>query len=347
MFLRAARQHDTANPSDLPVASYILGGTTDQLLNFFVFRGTIKTDAKAAYAQGTYDLTDKLSLTAGLRYSHEVKDFAQQFSMSFSDPYERGLPSPPVVNRSATFHATTPKIGIQYQATPRTLIYASYSKGFRSGGFDLQSSPALGIILKPERLTDYEGGVKTSLFDNRVKLNLAGFYYDYANLQVGTSSGQTFVIQNAGSAKLYGFEAEIVATPAPRVMLDANGAYLHSKFGHYLSTDPARPNLPALGGDAGANTIDFRGNRLPNAPKITFHVAGEYTLPLDSGAVALRAEVEYSSRVYLNANNLDIQSQPAYAKGNLFLTYRSDQRWHRATPDLRSHRGLPLLVHGM
>jgi len=317
-------ENDTANPSDLLYSNYLYGGSGDQFIRFLSFRGTIRTDSKAAYAQGTYHLTDKLSLTAGIRYSHDDKSFSQQRQLSTTLVYSPDAPVTNLGTRYAQFGSWTPKFGIQYQVTPTTLLYATYAKGFRAGGFDISSTaPAL----QPEKLTDYEGGIKTTFFDRRLRLNLAGFYYDYTNLQIQTSNGTNFILINAGSAKLYGAEAEISALPIPALEIDASAAYLHTRFGTYYSTDPARPNLPPLGGVGGLNTVNFEGNRLPNAPSFSAHVSAEYNFELPRGKLGLRGEVNYTSKFYLNPNNVYFQSQGAYAKGNAFLTYRDDKGW--------------------
>ena len=312
-------ERDEANPLTLVENAAEFGGSKTQLLNFFSFPGIIYTRSKAAFAQATVNVTDQLSLTAGIRYSHDFKRFEQHNNgISISQPYIPGQQFPLTGVRTESFEAWTPKFGIQYQITPRILLYATYAKGFKSGGFDPDDTSATGGVLKPEKLTDYEGGIKTTFFGGRGRLNLAAFYYDYKNLQLQTSNGTNFILVNAESAKLYGGEAEFSILATRNLQFDLTAAYLHTRYGNYLSVDTARRLL---------GVVNFKGNTLTNAPTFQGTAAAEYTFDLPRGGLALRGEVNYSSKVYLLPNNLFIGAQNAYAKVNLFLTYRDKAGW--------------------
>ena len=218
---------------------------------------------------------------------------------------------------SRTFSATDPKLGIQYQLNGQTLLYASYSKGFKSGSFDLGFFPSLGF--RPESLTDYEGGVKTTLLDRRLRLNLAGFYYDYTDLQVPQLIGFSVTTANAGTARDYGVEAEATFVPVPAVELDASATYLHARYVQNAGPDGARPLLAS---------VDFSGNRLNNAPDFATHLSGQYTWTLPRASLALKLEGEYTTKFFFTAANLPLEGQSAYAKADAFLTYRSVHDWY-------------------
>ncbi|HEX7857867.1 MAG TPA: TonB-dependent receptor [Sphingobium sp.] len=291
---------------------------SEYLVNFVQIGGTIRTTAKAAFAQATYEIIDNLSLTAGIRVSHERKDAVLYNSFSLFDPYlgDATPQAPATVQPARTFKSTTPKLGIQYQVTPQTLIYGSYSKGFKSGGYDVTTiSPAF----QPEKLTDYEGGIKTAFMDNRLRVNLAGFYYDYTNLQVLQIEGPVVVTRNAASARIWGVEAEVTALPTPELAIDASASYLHARYRSYSGPDGSQPLLPA---------VDFSGNHLNNAPDFTAHLGATYTWRLAKGSLALRAEGDYSTRFYFTPININLLSQAPFAKANAFLTYTSDRDWH-------------------
>lgn len=318
------RERDSASPSVASLSSTAISAgfgvpaaNPPYFVDFVEIGGTIHTNAKAVFGQATYDVTDSLSLTAGIRYSHERKTFDQRFSFSLFTPLVGDGTAPAAVRQPPrTFTATTPKFGIQYQLSSKTLVYASYSKGFKSGSFDIGFFPSLGF--KPERLTDYEGGIKTTLLDNRLRINVSGFYYDYKDLQVPQVVNFSVTTTNAATARDYGAEAELTFLPTPDLELNAAVTYLHARYRGYTGADAARPLL---------SSVDFGGNRLNNAPDFTAHLSGQYTYQLASGSLIGRVEGDYTSRVYFSAANLILEGQRGFAKANAFLTYDSGRSW--------------------
>lgn len=307
---------DTGDPSDVVATGGFLGLPGD-LYDFVVTRSTTRTIAKAAFGQATYKLTDALSVTAGLRYSEEKKTLDQRLAVGFPPYLGTGKnPDPASVFFPAKFHSLTPKFGVQYQLDRKTLLYATYSKGFKSGGFD---PTAPGQAYQPEKLTDYEGGIKTTFLDNKIRANVGGFYYDYTNLQVNQVIGTSSITTNAGTARIYGAEAELSAVPTDALKLDVSLSYLHARYEKYIGIETAQPLLV---------NVDFRGNRLGNAPTWKIHAGAEYDIAMANGKLAPRLELDYSSKFYFDPGNLDILSQGKFTKLNAFLTYNSDARWH-------------------
>ena len=287
--------------------------------------GRQEVKAGAVFTEATVNVTDQLSLTAGIRYSSERKQLFNQFLVDVQTPYQGDFESDPLIPATAlparTFNATTPKFGIQYQLDSRTLFYATYAQGFKSGGFAAAADNTLAAAgFRPEKLTDYEGGIKTTLADGRLRLNLSGFYYNYTDLQVQQLAGLTLITVNAASAKIYGGEAEITALLSPAFTIDANGSYQHARYGRYIGPDNSV--FPAV-------STDFTGKRLSNAPDWQGHLGATYKAGLGSGDLNLRGEVEYSSRFYFDPTNIIAASQGSFAKGNAFLTYE-DQSGFRA-----------------
>jgi iron complex outermembrane recepter protein len=307
-----------------PAPGFVTGGNQ---------AAALATNARAAFAQGTYRVTQKLSLTAGVRYSDETKDAVEQFGINFAFPPFPG-PNPlptPVDVPPATFHATTPKFGLQYALDPDTFLYATYEKGFKSGGFDIAVAHPAPFL--PEKLTDYEVGLKTTQLDHRLRADLSGFYYDYTNLQVQQVVNLNVQTGNAATARVYGIEAELTYLPTAALELDATGAWIHARYGRYCGPDPALPSVvtpascPLVDGVLPANEADFSGKALDNAPDYQASLAAQYTWDLPKGSFAARGEAEYSSRFYFSPGNELFLSQGAYVKGNLYGTYRSDSRW--------------------
>jgi iron complex outermembrane receptor protein len=297
-----------------------------QYFSFYYGGGSIDTDAWAAYGQLTYDLTERLSLTVGARYSDEKKaevDLYTDFinSLDFLGPYVPGSPTTaPPFHQSASFSSFTPRIGLEFQVTPDTMLYASASEGFKAGGFNLggaytppgepdnpQNEP-----LKPEEIKALEVGLKTTMMDRRLRTNLAAFYYDYKNLQVSQVTSLTVLLKNAAAAEIYGAEAEISFLPIDPLQLDLTGSWLHARFTDFKSTDP---NL-TLGEQ------DLSGATLPQAPDFSVTAAAEYTIPVAGNSLSIRGEYFWTDRNYFLEFNRDVLSQPAYSKVNVSATFQ-------------------------
>jgi iron complex outermembrane receptor protein len=303
--------------------------------NVLTQAGSLKTKAYAVFGQATYDVTDKLSLTAGLRYSKEAKSLVSQYllDLSLSKPYVYNPANPfydpaplPTATRpqpDQTYNSTTPKFGIQYQASPRVMLYATFAKGFKSGNFEtIDPSPAYN----PEKLTDFEGGIKFTTSDNRLRVNMSAFYYDYKDLQVQQVVNVTLITNNAGNSHVYGGELESVFAPTDDFTIGLNLTYLHARYTDYLGPDGARP-LNTIPGTRTPINVSFNGNRLNNAPDFTAHLSMEKSWKVSSGKFAVRAEGDYSSKFYFTPGNYDLLSQGAFAKANAFVSYTDDRGW--------------------
>jgi iron complex outermembrane receptor protein len=323
-----------ATCTPLPVPGYSVSNVVEALQ---------KTRAEAAFAEGNFDVTDQLSFIAGIRYSSERKQLYNAFEQfyntsgfNFFPPYARpytgnfinGTPQLPYsVLPPKTFDSVTPKFGIQYQFDSKTMAYFTYAKGFKSGGFSNSANDASAAIpYDPEKLTDYEAGLKTKLFDNRLLLDFAGYYYDYSNLQVQTVNFVTGSLQtvNAPSARAYGAEAEFTALVTDALTADGSVTWENAKYTNYTGLD----NTGTTFGSPTFPFVNYDGKHLNNAPEFTAHLGATYKWNLWRGGLRLRGEMEYSSVYYFDPLNLPSNSQPAYTKGNLFLTYNDRGGWH-------------------
>lgn len=319
-------ENDASSPGVAPFKYSILApafglpaipASQDYFVDFVEIGGKIHTTAKALFGEASYEILDGLTLLAGLRYSSERKTNEPQNAISLTRPWTYDTPQPPVgFRQSQTFKSTTPKFGIQYQVTPRTLLYATYAEGFKSGGYDITTA---GPAFAPEKLTDVEGGIKTTLFDNKLRLALSGFHYDYSNLQVLQVIGTQEVTTNAGNAKIYGGELELTAFLSPAFQINAAASWLHARYRDYVGPSPARPLL---------EEVDFGGQRLNNAPDFSGNAGATYTWQLPSGTMALRGTAEYTTKFFFSPDNIGILGQGGFVKGNAFLTYTSGAGWH-------------------
>ena len=292
----------------------------------------------AAFGQASFKITPALSLTLGGRYTRERKRQAFDFFIDNSAGVFSFFGLPPIaviptlsprnprVGVPTTYRDTweqfTPKAGLDYKVNPDLLLYASYSKGFKSGGFNGRPSPnAQGgfnpiLPYDPERLDAYEAGIKSDWLDRRLRINLAGFHSSYKGIQLlvlDPGSG-FFNTANAGRSSIWGFEAETTLRPVPAATVYANVGYTHDK---YKALDQ-RAVISGIGPD----------DRLPVTPRWTVGVGGSYRADLGDtvGALEARADYSYRSSVFYGATNEPLEYQRGFGLLNLRATYTDPVR---------------------
>lgn len=244
------------------------------------------TNAYALFGQATYAVIDRVRLTAGLRYSYEKKDFGYRI---FFDGAEVDAGTP-----SDSWKAWTPKFGVDFDVTDDVMLYTSATRGFKSGGFQLGD----GRPFLPEYLWSYEAGVKSTLFDRRLRANATAFYYDYTNLQVVEYINGVATTTNAGKATIKGVELEFLARPTQRLSLNSTVAYLDARYDVYFDAETS-----------------LAGNRLPNAPKWNLTFGAEYRAPIGkAGELLLRTDIAWRDKIYFKPNN-----NPLYAGESVTL----------------------------
>jgi iron complex outermembrane recepter protein len=276
----------------------------------------MKTDAFAVFGQATYSFSDALSFTVGLRYSDEDKS-ADQFS-DFSFGLPTSFPLQQDLNEDSS--ALTPRFAVEYLLSDDTLAYASVTRGFKSGGFTFNNFQG---TFDPEFVWAYEGGIKTTLLDNRVQTNLSLFYYDYSDLQVSKLVNNAGTITNAANATIWGGELEIVAKPTDFIDFNAGLAYLNAEFDKFITEDPSNPQL---------GTIDLAGNTLTRSPEFSANLGVQFHRPIgDMGEVRLRADYQYQSKSFFTAFNRNLSAQDNFSLVNARLSFASvDDKWEVA-----------------
>ena len=292
------------------------------------------TTSYAGFGQGTYHLTPTINLTAGLRYTTETKGI-DVFVTRTSLANGATLPGFPIIFQvTRDFHAFTPKFGIDWKATPNILLYASATKGYKSGGTNYAANSPATASFDPETIWSYEGGIKGDFLDRRLRVNLTGFHYDYSNLQIQSSISPGVVsIGNAAQARVDGAEAEITAKLSSTFHLDANASWLNARYSTFTSSSVAAALKPFLAGNPRYNavlgTYDASGNKLNQAPRFSGTIAATNDFNLASGAVVtLRGDVYYSERVYYDPQNTVYTSQGPYAVVNAQLSYTTpSKKW--------------------
>jgi iron complex outermembrane recepter protein len=287
-----------------------------------IWDSAITTSAWAGFLEGSLPLTDKMTATAGVRYSWEKKQ--ADFAETIVDPYGELTGSAGTFITPAhpddSWKAWTPKFRFEYRPEGGILMYASATRGFKSGGFNLMNTAE---TFQPEKIWSYEVGLKADWLDNRLQTNVAAFYYDYKNLQVNQFSGVTNLITNAASSRITGLETEFVAKPAKAVQTDLSVAYLDAQYLSYYTENANVPGNPVL---------NLSGNRMPKAPKMTVTAGTEVsTLVADAGKLTARGEIHYQSLVYFDQFDTPQLTQGGYALLNGRLSFEPrGQSWHVA-----------------
>lgn len=305
--LRNTAQFDF--PSGYPASLLVPGGslTTANV--------PYRTQSGAVFTDDTIGITSKLRMIVGARYS---QDKVTTRSDTTVDGLEvaPGFVLPTLVTcdgvlSDPTFRSLTPRAGLQYDVSSEVGSYFTVSRGFKDGGVD-----GCNTIYQPEKITAYEGGLRTRLFGDTVTLNPTIFYYDYTDFQVTEILGLTSPVVNAPKATELGFELESSWRANSHLSVNANLTLLDGKYGAgFYNTDTL--NL-ALGAQ------DLSGKRLNRAPTASGSVGFEYrTSESEHGRLSFRANVYASSRVYFREFNSPLDSQSPYSVANLSLIWDS------------------------
>jgi iron complex outermembrane recepter protein len=230
------------------------------------------TKSFAVFGDFNWELMDKLRLSFGGRYTRDKKTLRNAFATS-------GL----VGQGAGTFSKFTPKVGIDYRPNDDSMIYASWSRGYRSGGFSPRAATALtaNVAYQPEVVDSYEVGTKLDLLDRRLQVNVAGFNSKYNDLQQNTTipggpTGNQTITSNAGSATIKGIEADFTARPADGLRLTGSVGYLKSNFKGFIVGNTLAGVI---------RNFDYSKNNMIYSPKVTASLGADYTIPTSFGSV--------------------------------------------------------------
>ncbi len=287
--------------------------------------GVVKIDAVGVYLQGAVDLSPTVKLTAGARYNYEHRSGDGYFRF---DALGVNIPT----DKSKGWSSVTPKVLLEYKPTDATLVYASVTKGFKSGVINIGSVDA---AINPETVWSYEAGFKQKLADNRLLLSGAVFYYDYSDLQVSFVNANSIVQTiNAATARNYGGELELEGRITPEFRVNLSASYLNAQFNqfcnaYYGSAFPARPGISYAPCPTAAGLVDLSGKRLPNAPRFTVGGGFNWDIPLGNDSrISVNGDIKWQSKVYFTEFNNRDAEQGAYAMANAGITWHApDDRY--------------------
>ena len=265
--------------------------------------GSRKGYGVAFFGQAAYAITPAFDVTVGARYEVERRELTQSSSLEKENAVT--LLSPDSTSKK-TFSAFTPKVILSYKLTGNSMVYGSYAKGFRVGGFNFgnPTSP----IYNPEKSDNYEVGIKNTLVNNRLKLNLTAFYFQQKDQQLSTSrDGINYATLNVGDMGNYGLELEVSALPVKNLQIDWTASTSHSAY----------KKLELF--DAATNAVrDYKGNQAINNPAWQSMLAIQYGVPFSHSAQHVRAFIRGEFR-YIGEYQLDFVNayqQPAYGMVN-------------------------------
>ena len=323
-----AEDGDNVNILDFTVSNFRSGGEFDN-------------EAWAVFAQATYDLTERWHLTLGGRYTDETKKFLpdqvifQNYYAGISQvvppdnplaaldaPFlQAGSPILPNVEKEIDIHEFTPMVSLSFDVDEDVLLYATYSEGFKSGGFTQRvfppivagftappGTPDIDLIptYEPEFVDAYELGIKSTWLGGRLRANGAIYHTDYDDLQVQVFNSVAPVTENIGSATIQGVELEVQAAPGAGWLLEGSVSYLDAEY------DEIETELTLIG-------EDFAFERVP---EWTGNIGASKEFSLDAyGLLVARVDWSYRDATYNDAYNTPLLKTDSYDLWNASLRW--------------------------
>lgn len=304
----------------------------------------LKTDSYAAFAEASYSITPSTTVTAGIRYTADRRKFdGGQANVTLAGVEGAFTFNP---NTKLSYNAWTYRVALRQEITDEINVYASVNRGFKAGSYSLQSP--LNAPYLPQYIMAYEVGLKSQLFDRRLRLNLAAYHYDIDDYQVRSAASANpgaSVILNAATVKVDGVDLEFEAALTDGLRLFGGATYLDSRYGKFggpgeefqapivypnPATCPAAlrgtrdPGVLSPGARTGGFTTcfgDVSGLRTMNAPKFSASLGASYTAPLgNNGELRVSALYSHNSGYVFEPDN--IARQGAYSLLNSSIEYR-------------------------
>ena len=282
----------------------------------------------AAYADFTYQISDTLDISAGLRYTYDEKDFAINVLDVDSDLgpfFIFGLTTDGPIRDSVSFDDFTPRFVLRYRPTDDLTFYASATRGFKAGGYaSFGVDPINGVdddsvalpgarpdVFDPESVWSFEVGSKSQLFDNRLSLDVVGYFYTYEDLQLVIPEAGGSRVDNVGQVEGYGIEA------SAQIML-------HPRADLFLTATLQNTDII----DGNPLCSDCVGNRLPGQPNFIQSGVLRLNQPYQSGEFVSYIEWRGQSETFGGIDNITEARNDGYVDVTLRVGYESDNGWH-------------------
>ncbi|MGV8942113.1 MAG: TonB-dependent receptor [Lysobacter sp.] len=305
-----------SNPLQAPSLTNPLYGDT---------QGKVITQSFAAYANWTFDLTERMKLDLGARYTDEDKHAIALNRFYLEPTYKTVWGTAANFDKTVNFKNTSPRVSLDYNVTPDIMVYGSASRGFKSGGYNIRANttavPRSGEPFGDEQVDSYEIGSKMSLLDSRMFLNLAYFHNKYEDIQLSVfttytlpDGSKTFFgdFTNAGKGTVQGIEAEYQFLPTDNWLISGNLAWLDAKYDEFIT--------------AGVNVADSQ--RFTNAPEFSGALNVEYRTDLANGGnLSARVGYSYQSEVWPTTDLSPVIRQGGYGLVSAGVIWRIDDAW--------------------
>nr|WP_275587361.1 TonB-dependent receptor [Spongiibacter marinus] len=329
------------------IPSSLLGlSLPTQLATFTEFEQT--TDSLAVFGQATWNITDTLSATLGLRWGEDQKEATKYLDVARFRSKERAInPLYAVIagalnnsenhdiENERSVENVSPAFNLQWYATEDVMSYFRYAKGFKDGGFNASDTTSSqdAFTYEDEEADTFELGVKTTLFDGAATFNAAAFYTEFANRQVSNFTLTGYVVGNAAESITQGVEADFRMALSERLTIGASAAWLDSYFTSFedgpctaVQTDAAfRAGNPDCRQDLSGEGTDY-------APEVTASLTGQYVRPIgDSMEMRFQLDLNYTEEYYTTQDRDEADKQDAFYKINSRLSLMSfAQGWELA-----------------
>jgi len=291
-------------------------------LSFGDTQGYVNTSSVAAYADWTFDLSERLKLDVGARYTDEDKH-AVAYNIGYTDE-TFSTPNGVVAanfDKTVNFKNVSPKVSLDYQFTPDVMGYASFSRGFKSGGYNIRANttavPRSGEPFDDESVDSFEVGTKMGMLDQRLFLNLAAFHNVYEDIQLSVFTalpGGGFFgdFTNAGKGTVNGVEVEYQFLPTGHWLFSGNLAWLDAEYDEFMS--------------GGVNIADTQ--YFTNAPEFSGALNVEWRTGLASGGdLSARLTYAYQSEVWPTTDLSPVIKQPGYGLVNAGVIWNVNDAW--------------------
>lgn len=288
-------------------------------------QGVVNTKSFAVYADWTFDLTDRLKLDVGARYTDEDKHAIALNRFYLTPAYETSWGTAANFDKTVNFKNLSPKVSLDYEITDDIMIYGLASRGFKSGGYNIRANttavPRSGEPFDDEQVDSYEIGSKMAFFDQTLFLNLAAFHNVYKDIQLSVftsytlpNGSQSFFgdFTNAGKGTVNGAEIEYQWLPNEHWLISGNLAWLDAKYDEFITS--------------GVNVADSQ--RFTNAPEFSGALNVEWRTPLANGGnLSARVGYSYQSEVWPTTDLSPAIKQDGYGLVGAGVIWKVNDSW--------------------
>lgn len=292
----------------------------------------VTAETTAFFGQATWSVTEALRLTGGVRYTEDKKGRNGGTYFTNNVGAITGVVTLNVSDNK--WNKVNWRAGIDYDLADGSMVYANFATGYKAGGYYDGLPPN---DYKPESITSYEVGMKNRFMDNRLQLNLSGFYYDYRDFQIsglGTIAGQDATVTlNAEKAEIYGVELETDFLLTEQDRIDASVSWLHARYkdlllprGDSFSNNSVNANtvhcFRADYSKPAPRAADSSGCKMARTPEWSINLGYQHQFDLANGAsLTARVQTHFESAKYLEYHGFSENKQKSFTKTDLTMTY--------------------------